>query len=513
MIIDADITSANTKPIRLLGQKLAVGFDKTIAYSSGWFTLDISILDGADLLAYNSDKPFNPASAYELTDYSAYTSHAHIERSCKLPYAMQSAVGDFKLINDDRAFSGAPFAYSSRPIRWWAGFAPLGSSSPSLVPLFEGFTEDAPKYSGDNEQTMELTALDMLTEIADQDLPHMLMSTEVTTDELIRQILVDELGVGDYLLDLDEGEVTIPFAWFEKGDNVGTALQKITQAENGRLYVDENGKICFRVDGLDEQTGAAVASFDASNIISANQGGADSVVNECHIEAEIREVQPRQVVYTAENENGYTNSADDDTMRIAANSTTKIWIDLEDPCTTLDTPLIRTARSDVASYFIAVDSTGTATTTGLTCTLTPFADTALLEVTNTNNSWRSIKMLRLWGTPARVVQTVDYTAKDPDSIEAFGRRRLSITDNSLWGTAENVRNYAKAIVRTRANYSSTLELEVRANILLQLGDVVEVTLPDWESAERYAVAGNDITVDDGIKQKLTLVATADEEGE
>lgn len=515
MLTSAEIATANTLPIRKVGQKLAVGWNKTIAYTEGWFTLDESVLDGPDLLGWNADKPFNPAMAYELTDISAYTKHANLERGVQFPYAVQSATADFELINDQRSFSGSPYLYPARPLRWWVGIAGSDQTM-NLLPLFDGFTNGVARYSGTNEQSMSLTAMDLLALICDRTLPNMYMATEVRTDEIIRSILVDELGVGEYLLNLEQGDVVIPFVWWEAGKSVANALKSVVQAENGRLWVDEQGYICFSKTGLNELTTASVASFDSSNIISATTGSADRIVNECHITAGIREVQPRQMVYSEENENGYQQDADEDTYRIAASTSTTFWIQLEDPCTSIDTPLIRTARSDVASYFVATNLSGTAVASGLSIEeFLVFGNRVMLTIANANAYAMSLREIKLWGTPARVVQEVDYTAQDDDSINSYGRKLLEITDNELWGTAENVRSYARTIVQTSAAYEQSLTLEVRSNILLQVGDVVEVQLPDWNAAQRFAVETIKLGIDSpkncAIKQTLGLVATAEEE--
>lgn len=390
------------------------------------------------------------------------------------------------------------------------------STTPTLMPLFEGFTSGT-TYTGKYEEQADITAMDLLATICDQDLPNMFMATDLRTDQIIRSILVDELGVEDYLLDLDEGDVVIPFVWYEAGKDVGNALKDVVQAENGRLWVDENGIIRFAKQGLNELTTPAVATFDSSNIITAKTAGADRIVNECHIECDIREVQPRQLIYAEENESGYQQTADNDSYRIAKNTTSTFWVQLEDPATAVDTPLIRTARSDVASYFVAVKvSDGVATSSGLAIDeFTTFGDRVMLKIANTNNFALSIREIKLWGTPARVVQTVDFRAKDKESIENYGRKLLEITENPLWGSAENVRDYARKMVQLGASYDQALTLEVRSNLLLQVGDVVEVILPGWSEAKRFAVESISLGIDSptncAIKQTLSLVATADEE--
>lgn len=514
MIVVEGFAEANARPIRVVGQKLGVSWDKTIAHTGNFFILDVSVLDGPDVLGFSGDRPFNPAHAYEMSDTTSFVESASLSRSVQFPYGIQSATADFDIINHDKMFSGAPFIYAARPVRFWCGIAPLGNQTPTLVPLFEGFTDGSPDYSGTDEQSFSLTAFDLLSTLCNQTLPNMLLSTEVRTDELIRQILVDELGVEEYLLDLERGQIVIPFAWFEAGKSVGEALKEIVQAENGILFVNENGIITYRVTGLNELTAPAVATFDAANIISVQQSGASDIVNECHIEAEIREVQTRQVVYIADNDNGFSSDAETDTMRLQANATTDIWIDLEDPATSVDLPLIRTARSDVASYLIAVNLGGLPRTTGLSVDGYLFGNRYLLRVKNSNSFALSILQLRLWGTPAKVVQTVNYTASVAESVAAFGRSALSITDNKLWGSAANIKDYAAKILQANAEFGSRLELDVRSDIRLQIGDVVEVRLQDWEQSKRFAVAGVKIKMSQSncaIKQTLSLVATAEEE--
>ena len=86
----------------------------------------------------------------------------------------------------------------------------------------------------------------------------------------------------------------------------------------------------------------------------------------------------------------------------------------------------------------------------------------------------SISFIGLWGQPAKVADIIEYQAYDDDSVEKFGSQSIEITDNPFFGSYNNADSYGDYIISKRKDYNSSLELKVKGNPALQLGDIVEV---------------------------------------
>lgn len=482
-------------PVRPLDWELGISWDKTLAVGVNWFTLDQSELDADDLLADNPDNPIMMWDAYNYQMTRDRVVDMSVERSTAFPYNIQSAVLDVTLNNYDGRYTYgnvnsplASYILPSRPIRAYLGFTGGG-----LTPVFVGLTDTIPDYSGTVNEKAQLTALDFLAAIGDMKLNSMVMMKDARTDQVIAAIL-DQFGLDNTMYSLDPGINVIPFVYFESGKDAGNALKELIQAENGAMWIDEQGMIRF-----EPRTGRSVSivmSLDEKNIIDIDPSKADDIVNYVSVESDVRKVQDFQPIFTADNENGYSSSAEDDAYRIPANGSKTIWLNLEDPCWTASDLTFNGSVDD--SYFTAIKvSDASAVSSGVSAS-DPylFADAYRVTINNTNNFAISLNYIQLWGEPAKVVgesPTIKYEAYDEDSIEAFGRRALEITDNNCFGSYENVDNYAMQILNKYKDYNSTVKLSVKGDPSVQLGDGVMVDKDEFTGIWEIT----------GVKHKLT----------
>lgn len=451
-----------------------ISFTKQRRQDVAWFTLDQSALDGSDMLSTLDNNPTQVWDAYEWLEMSDRLMDMTIERSVEFPYNVQASIADITLNNFDNYLTFAEedtdispistLILPKRPLRLFLGFR-----TANQIPMFVGLTQDMPEYSEDSLQ-LKWTAIDFLSEIGDQELRSTIKLRDATTDQVIATIL-QQYGMTPEQYNLSVGQNTIPFVLFNKGDNAGNALKRLVQAENGALWLDEQGIIRFttRTGVLGKQS---VMIFDQSNIISIKPSRIDGIINHVKITSEVRAVQPAQPIFSIENADGFSKSATDDQWRIPANGTLDAWLSLEDPAWTTNDFVFNGANTN--SSFTAKSLSGAAVTSGVSASGTLFQDSYKVTFTNTTGAPVSVDFMELWGEPAKVIDTINYEAYDDESQDKFGNKLLEITDNNFFGSYRNCDLLAMDILTKQSEYSPNIEIQAKGDPSLQLGDVITV---------------------------------------
>ena len=498
-------------PVRPLDWDVAISFSKQRNPDTAWFQLNQSQLNGTDLLTSDMENPIQLWDTYEYSYLKERLIGASFTRSVEFPYNVQSCIADFDLNNYDRLFSYtedendnlspiAKYILPKRPCRLYLGFKGGG-----LAPIFVGLTQGLPEYEGEMDEVAKFTAMDFLSEIGEMSLNEMVMMRNVRTDEVIVKIL-EQFGVDDSMYNLDPGLNVIPFVYFSTDKNAGNALRELVQAENGALWLDEQGIIRFqpRTSYVGKEP---VMIFDETSIIKATPSRTTGIVNRVMITSEIREVQAFQTIFTGDNSNGFNNSdASQDPYRLPANSKTEVWVQFDDPIWTAETTIELDGSPD-HSNFTAVDLGGNPVTKNITATGELFPESMKISFTNTNNFAVSVNFLQLFGEPAKQISgsPIEYEAVDDESVEVYGTQSLEISDNKCFGNYKNIDNYASDILRKYSKYSPILTVEVKGNPALQLQDIITLDFRNYGGD--YQVVGEEIKFEDS-KLSTTLTLTA-----
>lgn len=490
--------------VRPLATGVNISWTKERASDISWFTLNASQLDGSDIVAQDTTDPIQLWDSYDYKSETDRVIEVNWSRSVEFPYNVQTALADFKLNNYDGRydFNGdsdiAEYILPKRPVRLYAGFKVNGATE--LIPQFVGMTERLPSYSGKDNTTAKFKATDFMSQIADFKLEETVMSRDIRTDEAI-EIILQQFGLDSSMYNLEHGVNTIPFFYVAKGKDAGNIIKKLVQAENGSLWLDEKGIVRFepRTAVIGQEP---VMQFNESNIISITPSRESGIVNSIKVKSDVRKIMQNQQVFTITNDNGY--QSENDSYRVGANGSLVIWASFDDPLWTGNVnPTFNGADDD--SNFTALDLAGNKVSSNVIVQGTLFAEDAKLVIINTNNYPISINFLSIWGEPAKVEDTLDYEAYDDVSIEKFGEQKLEITDNEYFGNYENIDSYADYVLSHRKDYSPTINMEVKGNPALQLGDLIEI---DHKSAVRedynYKVVGLQYTLGSkGLKTKIT----------
>ena len=468
-----------------------------------WFTLDVSELDGDDILATLDDNPTQVWDAYEWLNISDKIIDMRFERSIRFPYNVQAASAEVHLSNTDHFFTHTDrhtalspigeYILPKRPLRLF-----LGMRGETNLPQFVGLTQTMPNYSDDGT-TLRWSALDFLTEIGDLDLRSVIMMRDARTDQVIAAIL-EQFGMTPEQYSLSPANNTIPFVLFDSGMNAGNALRRLVQAENGALWLDEQGIIRFttRAGVLGKHP---VMYFDKKNIIDIKPSRHDRIINTVKIRSDIRVVQPFQTIFSMDNNNGYSRPANDDQWRVPANSTMKAWLSFEDPAWTTANLVFNGANT--SSWFTAKSLAGQAITSGVNANGTLFQNSYKIVFTNSNSQPVSIDELELWGEPARVVDTIVLDVAETNSVEKYGIKKLEITDNNFFGSYANADAFAFDILTKHSGFSNSIEMTVKGNPALQVSDVITV---GHKYAGDYIITGISVRVSAGM---METIITAD----
>lgn len=493
-------------PIRPLDWQVGISWSKQRDPDTSWFTLDQSHLNGNDILADNDNNPIQMWGTYEYAMLRDRITEISVSRSVEFPYNVQSAICDVSLNNYDGYFSIdddnspiSPNILPARPMRTYLGFRSGG-----LTPVFVGTTQNIPTYTGRNDSTAQLTAMDFLSTIGDLSLRQMIMMRNARTDQVIAAIL-KQFGLSEGMFKLEKGINVIPFVFFDSDKNAGNALRELVQAENGAMWIDEQGIIRFapRTSTIGVKS---VMIYNPDSIISVTPSYNSGIINRVYVESDVREVQDFQEVFSVDNSNGYQSSAADDSYRLSSNGTTNIWINFDDPIWTANTAPVLNGQ-DTNSNFTAVDLSGNKISSKITVTGTLFAKSLKLSFTNTNGFPVSINYLQIWGEPAKVKgesPTIKYTAEDEESIEKFGLHELSITDNNCFGNQQNIDAFATDVLNRYASYSPSLELEIKGNPALQLQDVITLSGTNYDG-DWMIKSISHILAPDRLTTRLTVV--------
>lgn len=463
------ITVTNGFHARAQGQvinpvaRASVSFEKNLQ-DSGFFTLGVSQLDGSDLLGSSDISAIQLWDRYDYVDYSDRLVSLDMERSFEFPYNVQSAIADFTFENTDHYFTPlrnsaiSEYNFPERPVKLYGGFGN------EVVPQFVGITQGMPEID-DRRGVAKYTAMDFLTEIGELTLNNTIAMREVRTDEVLLKI-VEQFGVTPNQCDFETGDNIIPFVFFDKGQNAGEAIRKLVQAEGGNFWLDEIGVLRFRKRYSVSQK--PILNIPEYSIVEIKPSSDSKIVNHINISCDLRKVQEWQTVYSKKG----TGDSTSDLWVVPANSTLVRQCSLEDPCYDIVVPTLGHATS--VSWFTAKTSLGVEVTSGITATGELSTNAYTVTFSNSNAFAVKIDEIELWGEPAKVYDVLEYDSYDDESVEKYGDHLLEISDNQFFQSFNQAQSFAVYTLSERANYNDHLELRIKGDFSLQLGDYISV---------------------------------------
>lgn len=450
--------------IRPLSWGLFMSFTKEYDEDTKFFILDESLLDGPDLLMPDGENVIQQWDYYKYLDYTSRVGVMEWTREIEFPSSVTLAMADFSLNNYDQYFSPnslspiSEYILPKRPVRIMSGFGR------ERIPQFVGLTDKMPEIQ---DRVASFHAIDFLSRIFDLELTETIAANNIRTDEVLA-LIFQQLGLNEEQYELAIGSNTVPFLFFDKGSKTGTVIRKLMEAEMGNLWLDEKGVIRFMPRLLPNET--KVYDFDKSNVSSIEMTSDDNIINSVTIRADIRKVQAFQPIYlktTNENEE------EEYKIKVSAGGTRMHYVNLEDPCLTVTEPELTTIPLQT-SWFTAKKYDNTPVSSNVTISYEQlFSNTYVITFSNSNAFSVIIDQLEVWGEPAKVVDNIEYTEKKEDSIEKYEEHKLVI-ENEFIQSIEQARDLALTTLFYFSENANTIEMEVKGNPAIQLGDVIDV---------------------------------------
>lgn len=460
--VSGQFTSYAQGDIRPLAYMVKLAFDKTFDNNIDFFTIGDSLIGGSDFIPGTGDV-VQEWDKYQYADYSSRVIDVEWERETEQIGGVQMAMADVVFNNYDDYFTPGGgseienYILPYRPIRILSGFAN------ELIPGFIGITEKMPVID-EKAKTATFHCIDFLYTLLNRPLLESTMLQNKRTDEVI-STLFQLAGLLSVQLDLDEGINFIDFTYFEKGTKLINAINELVDAEQGKLYMDENGVITFK--NRQNYNNEVVYNFDAyNNIIDVKTRKEDDIRNVVEIRGSVREVQPIQKIWQLPQ-----------AVFIAAGESKEYWADLQEPVTTVDDPVfINDATTSSFNVNTLSDGTGTQNVTDVTLTASDiFGKSFKMTFANSGSADLYITEIILFGTPAPIVKNIYVREQDATSVAKYDERVISI-DNDFLQDEDFAQSKALIILDDFAEYGSIQELDVKGSMALQIDDTIRVNL-------------------------------------
>ena len=499
--VTGTFTEKSQGVLQNLTYKLLISWDKTFNASAQWFKIGTSSIGGIDPIRGESTV-IQEWDKYQYTDFSDKV--MQIERvietdppigsvtSAMADITLDNTTGWFDPLNRQSPYYGMLTA--GKPVRFYIGYEGV-----EQIQQFVGITEGVPEVN-EQDRTVRLHCIDFLRRINNTKLNETVILTNVTTDQAISQVL-QAAGLAVNQFDLDLGTVVIPFVYFKKGEFAGPALDKLTEAELGSLYMNEEGIVKFE-NRTNWNSKNITWGFNESNVVDMSSPEANRVINAVEVISNARSVQDLQKIYIS----GGVLKFTDGVSTIAPGETKEAFVNFVDennvelPVTTINNPVDGVMTDSGFDGNTAEDGSGSSVNIDLD-SIDKFATSAKLTFTNNDTVNGVISRLELWGTPAPITNPIYTLTEDADSIETYERQEYKLENDYIQdeGAAESI---SAILLEERKDLGSSRKFNIIGVPQLQVGDRVNYSSP--EIAETYFITkiSGILSLSDGYKQTI-----------
>lgn len=444
--------------VRPLSWALRASFDKQFDPGITFFELDSSLLDGPDVLSTNDADVVQEWDKYIYTDFSSRVLGIEVTQDQTEPFSVVQSMADITLNNFDGYFTpqgGSPiqnYILPKRPMRLLLGF------NGQNLPQFIGLTENMPELDKVS-RTVKFHLIDFLTFVFDREITDTAMLEDVSTGEAL-DFLFQNVGLlpGQFVID-ETSFNRIPWFYVEKGMKLGTIVNELMEAEQGRLFMDELGIIRFL--SRQNYNTQPVWKFDHSRIIDYQVSSVDDIINFVRIECDVLGKFENVPLWSASQP-----------ILVPAGGSVEVWSAYADPVTAVDSPISSDVEIEGSSFRVTEDKEGTTAGTGVTLTdIDNFSKASKLTFSNSSGSNMYITNLDLWGDAIRIIDTIIVEDFDQDSIDNFDERRYELKTNYIQKQSSAI-SKAGIMLDDYKDFGSVLDVDVKGMPALQIGDVI-----------------------------------------
>lgn len=451
------IAGGNVRPV---SWALRASFDKQIDPSVAFFELDSSLLDGPDILSTTDADVAQEWDKYIYTDFTDRVISMEITQDQTEPFSIVQSMADVVLNNYDGYFTpngGSPienYILPKRPMRLLMGF------NQTNLPQFIGVTEGMPELDKAS-RTVTFHLIDFLTFIFDREVNDTAVLRDVSTGDILDYIFQD-VGLIPSQYSLDPTSFNrVPFFYVEKGMKAGTIINELMEAEQGRLFMDELGIIRF-VSRQNYNT-QPVWKFQDSRVIDYQVSSIDDIINYVRIISDVLDEFINVPLWSASQP-----------ILVPAGESVTIWSAYQDPATSVDNPDPSDVEIEASSFKATYDINGSLICTNVTLTsIDNFSKASKMVFTNSDTSDAYIVNLDLWGDSIRVSDTITVEDFDQDSIDNFDLKLYEMKTKYIQKVSSAI-SKAGIMLDDYKDFGSILDIDVKGNPALQIGDVVTV---------------------------------------
>jgi hypothetical protein len=484
----------------------------TIYFSGGSGAGNASAIGGSDILKGSADN-ISFFDKYQYNDYTRYAKNWSVDRQIgQYPFGIILAQADVELDNSSKLFTPGYDAtigsgiLPARPLKIAANMGSLDSFQ-----LFTGFTGQ-PEQSLAQRSTM-LHAYDVIdylnnyrfTSNSGTTFSGMLTNTTIASG--IRYYL-GKIGFNSSQMQLD-ASLLDPIPFINVTDRkFGDVLSDMMTAEQGLFFADESGFPRFwNKQHFLTTSGLRAFAFDYSNTLSIEYANAP-IINDVSVTAMPRAVQASQNVYSL-----------GAPVAVQPGQTQDIFASFTDddgslPVTSVTVPSY-SATAILSSYYSTnanSDGSGAALNTFISVAATfLFGTSYKITFRNTGTQAIYITALVLYGTPAKVTNSINVEYYDQASIDAYGRNPANNGDvleiqNDFVQSQSAALAIAFGIVTQYKAPNSHYRVNVFANPALQIGDYGTLTLNDLGQTKTTWIVGktDKLSTDGDLTQELIL---------
>lgn len=461
--------------MRRLARRVLISFEKVLDEDIDLFTIGTSTIGGGDFMP-GTGSVAQEWDKYIYEDFTDRIISLEWQRSVDFPYSVSMAIADIVLNNFDDYFtpgSGSEIDASLkpfRPIRIYAGFGD------EVVPVFVGLT-DGMAVIDEKKKTASFHCIDFLSSLLERPLNQSVLLLNKNTAEILDEVF-QMAGILPTQLNLDTGLNIVPYFFLPKGTKLGETVRKLMQAEQGRLFMDENGIITFK--NRQDYSDSAVYNFDAyTNIIDYKDVKTPDIINVVEVNGQKRQVLPKQPYYIQSVET-YQPA-----ILVPANSEKEIWIDFPEPVTTADDPEpFGSATTSTFTVNTAEDGTGDVSLDVTLQSSDLFAQSMKLVFDNPTADDLYIIYLSIYATPVVVTQKIYVREQIDSSVDDYEEQLLTI-DNEFIQSEDSAQARALSIINDWSDFGGVAQLTVQGNMALQLDDTVRVDV--FGRADNYKI--------------------------
>lgn len=489
-----DFVNHATKDLREVDFGVLMSFPKVYNASITRAQAELPLTGPRSKTIYHTSVITQEWDKYTFSDFTDRVITIEWTRSVELFSSVVAAMADIVLDNTDDYFTpGAGSAINDyilpyRPIRIYAGW------QNKLVPVFIGVTEKMPVID-ENAKTATFHCVDFLYTLYNRPLDESVMYTGSRVDQILEG-LFGQFDILPTQLDLDQANSTPPYAFFPKGMKLIEALTKLMQAEQGRLFMDEEGVITFK--NRQNYSNTAVMNFNMydsiKDIATTRQ---DDIINVIEIQGQIREVQPNQPYWEASS-----------SIEVPPNDSVDVWAEFNDPVSTVDDPVYATsALTSSFSVNSASDGSGTDDAVNVTLTASDILGGTTFKMTFTNASAGTlyITALKLYATPIPVIKNLYIREQTDSSVAKYDERILSI-QNDLFQDETDAQSFAIVVLADYPEVGKPQEIDVKGSPALQIDDTIRIN--NYDNIDDYKITKivNKINYPINFEQRLQVKA-------